>query len=175
LTEESTQERACARCQQPFSAPANYRCCSTRCYRAWKRAEYRAAHRDEINAAARASRARQKRAVPVPAPLLAGCTIILSLTGRLRFTTGRTLWRLDQGESDIASGLDPRTEAREASLIFERMWWNARYNAALNDAADKPVRGSPILPRLPQAEKTPTCRNVPVATTAPSTASANTL
>jgi len=92
-----------------------------------------------------------------PRPLLHDATIILSSTGRLRYVSGRALWRLAVNEPDVADLRAEREERkrREAVLesrraVLERLRWNARYEAALQFAADRPKpKPGPLVPVAP--------------------------
>ena len=91
-------------------------------------------------------------------PLPGGATITLSIpSGRLRWL--RCLHLLPDDTPDVADLRAQREESKDAELAksreaYERLRWNARYEAALQFAADRPKPG-PLIPKVPRLSSLP--------------------
>jgi hypothetical protein len=128
LTEKPTPEgenRRCLHCGGRINTVRHPRAkmCSKLCYAAYARAK--------------------PQKPPAPPPVLAGSTIVLCIpSGRLRYTSNRTLWRLDSNEPvrGLRCGDDSSDYDDAVRTMHERRVWDARYQAALKYAADyKPL------------------------------------
>jgi len=95
-----------------------------------------------------------------PRPLLDDATIILSWTGRMRYVSGRALWRLAVNEPDVTDLRAERQErkSREQKLddglaVLERLRWNARYLDALKYEAKPATPRGPLVPKVPSFKR----------------------